>query len=706
MSQPDPASWSERLRQTLEGYDEALVRQVAGRLLRPRGQWPVEDLIDRIVDAVHNAAAVDRRLHDLDAPGRRLLCLMARSRQPRWPVGRLLELLAALGSAEGVQPILTLFESGLLYPDRPATPLLCDFEQWLGQGGSAGLFVWAHPEVLARARGESLGLPDCPTAEAGALAGVREADGLEWPLRLAAVWQQVLANPLRRTQQGDFYKRDLDRLRADPVWNSPTADNLAELPEPGLLVVALAKALGLLQETDGEIRAGPLPEGWHEGLNATLAALWAALPYLDEWDPVAGYRSGTVAQNPYPAAYLLGLLLLAGLPEDAWADPHAVEQWVVEHHPYWHAAAKPAGRSAPSGIGLTAFLLGVAFPLRLLQATPGAAGWLVRLAPTGRWLLGLAEPPAPPPLYAQTLLVQPNLEIVAYRQGLTPGLILDLGRFATWNSLGAACTLQLLPESVYRGLESGYTFETILQTLERHGMRPTPPAVIESLRTWSDKRERISVYPSATLFEFATAGDLTDALARGLAGVRIADRLALVADEASIDFRHFRLTGTRDYLLPPEKCVEVGSDGVTLTVDLTRSDLFLETEMQRFAEPAENTPAGRREYRLTPASLAAARQSGLSVTALEDWFVQRTGQPLSPAARLLLGGGGQSPAELRRELVLHVGSAEVADGLMQWPGTRALIARRLGPTALAVDESRVAELGERLQLLGLALQSD
>jgi hypothetical protein len=703
----DPAFWSDRLRQTLARYDEWLVRQVAGKLLRPRGQWPVEDLLERLATAPGNAAVIDRRLQELDPASRRVLALMARSRQPRWRTGSLLELLAALGSTEGVEPILRLLEAGLLFPELTEFwPRVVDLEHWLGHGSTSRYgFVFAHPQVLARVLGEDLGLPDCPVTEPadGALT-VHEADGLEWPLRLATVWQQVLANPLRRTQQGEFYKRDLDRLRTDPIINAPLAEALAEVPEPGLLAVALAKAEELLEESDGEIRAVPLPHAWDEGLSATLASLWTALPHLEDWDPAHGYRDGAGA-NPYPAAYLLAFLLLDRLSDGAWADPEAVEQWVVGHHPYWHSPAKPAARKPV--VGLAAFLLGFAYPLRLLQATRSATGgWLVRLSPVGRWLLGSAEAPPAVPSYPQTLLVQPNLEIVAYRQGLTPGLILELSRFAAWKSLGAACTLQLQPESVYRGLQSGHNFETIVQTLARHGMRPTPPAVVESLRTWSDKRERISVYPSATLFEFASADDLTEALARGLAAVRVADRLALVADESSIDFRHFRLTGTRDYLLPPEKCVEVGDDGVTLTVDLSRSDLFLETEILRFAEPADGGAPGRRPFRLTPASLESARRSGLSVTALEDWFLQRTGRPLSPAARLLLTASDQPGAELRRELILHVAGAEVADGLMQWPGTRSLIERRVGPTALAVADEHVAELRRRLEALGLAVRPD
>src|SRR5207248_2421564 len=142
-------------------------------------------------------------------------------------------------------------------------------------------------------------------------------------------------------------------------------------------------------------------------------------------------------------------------------------------------------------------------------------------------------------------------------QGLTPGLIIKLTKFAQWKSLGAACILQVEPKSVYRALESGLTHAAIVQCLDQHGTRATPPTVIESLRTWADKRERLTVYPSAALLEFGSAQELNEALARGVPGVRLSDRLALIADEAPIDQPHFRLSGTPDYSLPPERCVEV-----------------------------------------------------------------------------------------------------------------------------------------------------
>jgi hypothetical protein len=148
----------------------------------------------------------------------------------------------------------------------------------------------------------------------------------------------------------------------------------------------------------------------------------------------------------------------------------------------------------------------------------------------------------------------------------------------------------------------------------------------------------------------------------------------------------------------------VEPDGVTLVVDLARSDLLLETEAPRFAELVTRTsPNGRRQYRLTPASLAAARESGWSLPMLEQWFVQRTGQPLTAAARLLMVGGEMDAPRLQQHLVLHVAAPELADGLMQWPETRSLIEARLGPTALAVAEENVAALRERLSQLGVTI---
>ncbi len=126
-----------------------------------------------------------------------------------------------------------------------------------------------------------------------------------------------------------------------------------------------------------------------------------------------------------------------------------------------------------------------------------------------------------------------------------------------------------------------------------------------------------------------------------------------------------------------------------LTIDPARADLLLETELRRFAEPCERLgPNGRRQYRVSPASLATAQDGAMQLEALQDWFRQRTGRPLTPAVKLLLDADRLPAAEMRQELVLHVASPEVADGLLQWPGTRGFFRGRLGPTALSISRQR------------------
>jgi hypothetical protein len=720
MPLPDPASWSARLAETLRRYDEALLRKVAAKLVRPRNQWPVEELISRSLETVENPVVLDRRIAELEPGGRQLLALIGHSRQPCWALGNVVELMMSLGHEDGLKPVFDLLEAGLLFPHLPALPegrekagRINSFSQWLTAAGPNGLNVFSLPRIASRAIGADLGLPDLSQESGdrsqesgvskapGGVFGTRgeESDGLEWLLRLGVLWQQVAAAPLRRTQQGGFFKRDVERLEQDPLLNGAPADLLVDVPDLGFLLAALADEEGILEDVDGEVRAGRLPAVWDAGLAEALESLYIALPRLRGWTPVDGWKGAEeMVGNPFPSAFLLALLVLSRLPEGAWVRPEAVEAWLTAQHPYWNAESARPSRQRP---WMATFLLGVAFPLRLVLAAKDGDGYRVRLSPTGRWLLGLGETPSPAPGFTRTLLVQPNLEIIAYRQGLTPALIGRLTRFAAWKTLGAACTLQLEPETVYRALETGETFDSICLALAQHGTRATPPAVLDLLRTWANKRDRITVFPSAALMEFASGADLEAALARGLPGIRVADTVVVVPSEDAIDYKNFRLTGTRDYALPPDRCVTIEPDGVTLSVDLARSDLLLETELPRFAEVVDRSAHnGRRQYRLTPASLAA---SGMSPATLETWFQQRTGQPISAAARLLLTGV-QGTVQLRKHLILQVPLEEIADGLMQWPITRALIEERLGPTALSVSEENREALRQRLEELGVQVQ--
>ncbi len=706
----DTLSWLDRVEATLNRYHEGLVREVAGRLVKPRNHWPVEELIARSLETIGNTPVLDRRVAELPLASRQTLALIGHSRQPVWALGNLIEMVMALGHENGLGAVLDLLNAGLLFPVLDtfwtnSKVKLATFEHWLGVVGSTTLLVFSPPEIAQRAIGVEFDLPEL-AVETLSPTTVLEADGAEFLLRLGVLWQRVAESPLRRTQTGGLFKRDVDRVSQDALLNAPPPDALVTVPDLGFWILSLGEVEGVIREQDGEVRAGALPTSWQNGLWSALQSMTANLFRLRVWSPIDGWRGGEeVIGNPFPSAYLLLLMLLAKLEKDRWSDCATLESWLHAHHPFWTGESVRPSQRKP---WVETFLLGLAYPLRLVQAARSLEGnTLVRLSPLGRWVLGLGGVPPLPPQFPKTLMVQPNLEIIAYRQGLTPQLIARLTRFASWKTLGAACQLQLEPETVYRALEQGESFDSLARALEQHGTRATPQPVLDSLRTWANKRERITVYPSAALLEFTTPADLNEAITRGLPVVRLSETLALVANEEQIDFRHFRLAGTRDYGLPPERCVEVEEDGVTLIVDVVRSDLMLETELPRFAELIDrNVATGKRRYRLTPASLARARAEGFTLSLLETWFQQRTGDAATPAARLLMQGGQLPSPSLRRHLVLHVEHVEIADGLMQWPPSRERIAERLGPTALSIAEEHLNELILRLGELGIRLRPD
>ena len=74
-------------RQSLVKYSESLLRSVADSLVKPRTKFEVEELIDRFVATLDNAAVIDRRIRDLPVGPRMVIEAVARSRQTIWKTG-------------------------------------------------------------------------------------------------------------------------------------------------------------------------------------------------------------------------------------------------------------------------------------------------------------------------------------------------------------------------------------------------------------------------------------------------------------------------------------------------------------------------------------------------------------------------------------------------------------------------------------------
>lgn len=666
-------------------YAEELLRDVADNLLKPRSTWPVEDLREKCVAALDNPVLIDRRLKELPAASLLVLKLAHVSGQPIWRLRHLLHLLAFFDQIDGTKPVVALLEHGLAFPEIAGNGTLRRFEEWLGQSdGMLEARVFIPSAVSKRAKDVELQLPEIPRSPGKAETG-HALDGWDWPLRIAVAWQRLEGAPVKLTHGGALYKRELVKLQTDTAINAPAA---VPLPDQGVLAFLWACRMGLFAAGKTEIEPGIFDDTWAGDLSDWIAVALVALFSVEDWNPADGYAPDTSRAN-LPSILLVTLLMLDG---ERWTDLAELPGVIARKHP-----DPPADASK----FLDKLVEGVLLPLRIVEVAKKGDAIHARLADAGRWLLHDGPKPKLTPPHLQTLTVQPNGEIILFRQHLKPALVAELSRFALWKVVGPACTLEVQAERVYRGLEGGLSLAQVRKTLETHGMYAIPANVLDSLNRWARQRERVTVHPSATLLEFAKPEELEEAYRKGLIAQKLTDRIGL-SESTEIDYKHYRLLGNRDYEAPPLACLEFHEDGLRFDVVTARADLLLEAELKQLADPVPiETPLDRRPYRLTLDRLRSIREHGWTEDSLDQWFLDRTGQGITPAAKMLL----TPPAGLELKAVArHVVSlpdADLGDGLMQWEETAGLIEERLGPARIVVAAENLEAFRAALGRIGI-----
>jgi len=702
---PDPveeyAPADVRIRAILRRYDEVLLRDVTRRLIKPRNQWPIDELIEKSIQMLNNPVSIDRKLRELPPAALGLMAMLGFSGLTACTMSDLMSLLPLLDDPDGRGPVTALLDQGLIFPDLTdvGSFRLKSFEDWYGSSPAYACGMVLHPAVMTRARVMMPRLPMLRSRpESGDVAS--SADGLEWPLRLGVLWQVLSEGEVRLTQAGILFRRDLQRIAQHPLLSISPDPAGIDFPDAGLVALELAVGLGLLSRKPEEIYAGTFPASFTGGSEVLAGRLLRAALQIRSWNPLDGYAPSEGPPRT-PMFTLAVLLALGTIAEDAMLTDADIGHWLEERR----FPPLRGGHTPQDDIdGIRRLLDGMFVPMTIVERleTEGSPpAW--RLSASGRYLL-LGEGEADRnENHPQSLVVQPNCEILGFRQGLSPDLIQKLSRFAQWKTLGVACTLELTPESVYRGLESGLSPDGIRETLRRHSSMAVPTNVLDSLAGWSRKRERITVFPSTTLIEFQSPEELDAAIERGLIAQKITERIGIPPEGREIDYKHFRLLGNRDYESRPQECVVFEADGLTFSIDPIHSDLLLEAELVRLAEVLPSPAGQRRKFRLTPASLRRSADQGVMLVDLERWFVERSGQPLSPAARLIYCGSGNIPAHSGNRLVVQFPSEMVTEGVLQWPDTARWVESRLGNCVISVKSENLASLERDLATIGVPM---
>ncbi len=463
--------------------------------------------------------------------------------------------------------------------------------------------IVVHEAIIGLARSLVAGRESLPGATTQ-VRQPREADSTELLLRLSSVWQLTDAAPPRRVQSGALFKRDYQRFEESPTLSDAPVERIEPTELPVDFWLDLAWSIGLIRPEDDGDRILPARYSFWED-NAFHLAKMAAVGWLA---PRSESPFTPRLQDDRPLRAVL-LLVLAALPEDGWISLENLADQLDRSAPDWQGlsfngqAALPRPTVPRQVRGKThrrtervqilhELILMQAYQLGLVRAAEHVGGGVVvQLSEMGRYTLSIGPPPRPKEGFDQFLYVQPNLEIIAYRQGLNARIIGELARFADSRKFDAAVALELSAGSVYRGLSSGLSASGIEERLIRHGVRPLPATVADAVRNWSERRDRVAFHPAATLLEFANEEDLEAALelwsAGGLAAPeRLAGNLLLVEDESTIPYQSLRQIGSRDYRKPTEACLEVAKDGVTLLLDPGRSDLLVNAELAQDCRPS------------------------------------------------------------------------------------------------------------------------
>lgn len=694
----------------LSRYSEPLadaVAQRAARHIRNAKDLPPNE---RWHKALTTPKSVLRLLAESSEGARKALALFATFKQfpCRWNHAR--RLLACCDVEHPEAVLHALLNEGLLLlrrrPDEPGEPIpRFDGVEQLAPDRQP-LVELAPP--LADLVSE-LPPPFAPLVGMDAATAWRRADGWDLPIRMGRIWKLARQSPIKRTQQNELFKRDYDRITGDALLTAPPIDAPASMRDSGRLAYHLVDRMGWLEDgEEGRRPIASLDALWPESLEALLEETGRAILGLEAWNELGADAppGGFAAESASVRLYVL--LLMQSLPSERGATIEEIADRLLASHPLWTGAAEPIGllrqkdaRKKLAQDWTKAFLLGLLFQAQAVEIAGSENGpdTIVRLTPLGRRLVAGGVQAAPPNEGLQTLLAQPNHQMIVYRQGLTTKLLAKLMIFAELRTAGPALAFEITAESVYGALESGLTVKEIVDVLSNAGGREPPSGVVESIRTWSQKRDRLTVYNNVALYEFHSHADLQEAIARGMDGTPVTPRMLLVAGQPT--FPNLRIGAQRDYLrLPPEPCVTAEGDGVTLDVDVSRSDLLLESEIGRFADPIEPAEGVRQRFRITRESLKRANDRGIGAEWLEEWFTRRMGGTLPPSVNAMLQLAAGSPVSLRTVVVLEVTDEGSLDGLLQHPATTGLFLTRLGPRAVALAQDRVEEVIAALERLG------
>jgi hypothetical protein len=543
---------------------------------------------------------------------------------------------------------------------------------------------------------------------------------------------QTIANlgSLQLTKAGSLRVGDLRKLTRALKWD---ADSILVdgLPFPSPLA-ALLDALyyaGLVRREDGLLLADGAVEQFSERTYVEqIGGLLRGFLHLHEWreqpDDSWYYASG----SRQPAIRLALMIMLMALPQDPSAffaidDLDAAlfnrigEYFSLSfqiHPPYFYRKTpeemqreeqawrkklrsdwlKIERRWLDSALTTWLYYIGIV-ELGFAHDQPVS----LRLTEIGRAVLQPSHAPssaAPTEPAGRPWLVQPDFEVVVYLDQTAPEQIAFIERHAErFQSEPHIARYKLTRESIYRGLESGTTLESLLARLSQGASVAVPQNVLASIRDWAARRDQIILRRRVALLEFPDAQARQQALDGGLQGTAIGERFVLVAEARSALPKHERL----NYAHPLPPCLALSEEGL-ITLKQPSQDLLIRSQLDRWADPTRDGG-----WQLSEARVAAAIKAGSPISDLTGLLQTRLTHAMPPllAVALRSWAGRRQPLALATITVLRCTNPAVFAAITGSALLAPYLSGALAPDVLLVKPQAIAALRKRLAWAGFEL---
>jgi len=451
------------------------------------------------------------------------------------------------------------------------------------------------------------------------------------------------------------------------------------------------------------------------GLRAALLLALAALPEAAAWYRIADLSAGIFGRigEHYSLTYLPQFYPMYR------ATPAQVEQkrqeWQQQLLKSWQRTEMPWICSAVTGPLVYLGLVEVACAPGQKQPAPT----LFSLTQLGRAALydvfrGIQNPPvvAPPEARLQQdgrcCIVQPNFDVVVYLDRASATYLAFIERVAERKpSTGATALYHLTRDTVYAALESGLTARTLCDTLRDASTYPLPDNVRQMLEEWAARRERLTVYRTVDLVEFADQATRDAALAsRALSGEPVGERFLVLSTQKQRQTTTVQMSRAVDYFAAPVRCVHVTEDG-TVHISRAHADLLVWGEVAAWADPGTD----EEHWQLTRTSIQRAVKAGWNADSIVENLSQRAQQSV-PALLLVAirawAGERTLPktVALASDMLLQIADPTVAHAVATSTLLRPYLRGQLGPQTFLVRHATAAELQRLLAELGLQVGSD